>query len=87
MVSPSLNVAHCKWKTESLNGAAALVPSAAERGVGSGCPCRDEQLPMYINIQSFSVDSITFLINRHAVIFQVSHLGLTDVSGFFWAHC
>lgn len=64
-----------------------LVPPAAELGVSSSCHCRDEQLPVYINIQPFSVDSIAFLINRRAVIFQVSHLGLTDVSGFFWDHC
>lgn len=64
-----------------------LVLPAVELGVSSSCHCKDERLPMYINIQPFSVDSITFLINRHTVIFQVSHLGLTDVSGFFWAHC
>lgn len=70
-----------QWSSSS------LVLPAAELGVSSSCHCRDEQLPMYINIQPFSVDSIAFLINRRAVIFQVSHLGLTDVSGFFWAHC
>lgn len=59
------------------------VPPAAELGANSSCHRRDERLPAYINIQPFSVDSFAFLINRHAVIFQVSHLGLTDVPGFF----
>lgn len=58
-----------------------------ELGASSSCHCRDEQLPTYINIHSFSVDSTAFPINRRTVTFQVSHLGLTDVAGFFWTYC
>lgn len=64
-----------------------LVLPATKLRERSSCHLRDEQLPVYINIQPCSVCSMAFLIKRHAVVFQVSHLGLTDVCAFFWAHC
>lgn len=70
-----------------LNGTTSLVLLAVELAAGSSYHCRDEQLPTYINIHSFSVDSTTLPINRHTVTLPVSHLGLTDVAGFFWTHC
>lgn len=64
-----------------------LAAPAAELGASSSCHRGDERLPACRNARPFSLDSIAFLPNSRAVVFQVSQLGLTDVPGFFWAHC